>query len=178
MNNNFISPADPVGSANAKQIVKGFLDRLAAVRGEGVEPEAPQATQQQAAPAEQEQSEQTKATEMQRYLAPIKMDKFNADAGYTDTHHETFMDNISGDPVFEKIEPMIEAFSNQIKQGVASGQITQERAEMEIQNFIQNVIAPIVKDAHGPHSESHKTSLLTKKSNEIPEFVKQVMGNK
>lgn len=176
MNNSFVSPADPVSSPNAQSILKNFMDLIAQAKGEEEPAEATPVAQEN--PQEQDQKQETNVSDMQRYLAPIKMNKFNADQGYTDSHHETFSENLSNDPVYEKIEPMIEAFSNSLKQGVASGAISQDRAQMEIENFKRNVIFPIVQEAHGEHSDTNKTSLLAKKKSEIPDFVKQVTGAK
>lgn len=178
MMNDFISPADPVATGNSTQLVNSFLARMQAARG-GDEPATPAPTQSASEnPEEQGQQEETKVSDMQRYLAPMKLNKFNPDQGYTDAHHDTFTENLFNDPVFEKIEPLIEAFNNGIKQGIASGAISPERAEMENENFKRNVIYPIVHEMHGPHSETHNTSLLTKKKAEIPQFVKQITGAK
>lgn len=179
MNNNFINPADPVTSPNAKQIVGNFLSRIQQVRGGGEQAPAPdQQPTQAAAPEESQQQDETKVSDMQRYLAPIKMNKFNADQGYTDSHHEIFEDNLNNDKVYEKIAPMIQEFSAQLKQGVRTNQISEERAQAEIENFKRNIIYPIVHEAHGPHSDSHNSSLLAKKKSELPEFVKKVTGAK
>ncbi|EGJ3141392.1 hypothetical protein IGV50_004416 [Salmonella enterica subsp. enterica serovar Newport] len=175
--NNFINPADPVTSDNAKAIVSKFMARIEQIRGGGeVQTQTP-APIQAAAPEQSQEPETQKVEDMQRYLAPIKMNKFNPQ-GYSDSHHEVFTENLTNDPVFEKIGPIIEAFSSQLKQGVASGAISPDRAKDEIDNFKRDVIYPIVHEAHGPHSETHKESLLAKKKAEIPEFVKQVTGAK
>ncbi|EBU8272208.1 hypothetical protein DLL80_23865 [Salmonella enterica subsp. enterica serovar Newport] len=179
MINNYINPADPVTSPNAQQLVDSFLSKIAEAKG-GQPTQATPAPTQAAneTPEEQSQQEATKVDDMQRYLAPIKMNKFNADQGYTDDHHATFTDNLFNDPVFEKIEPLIDAFNNGMKAGLADGSISPERAQIENENFKRNVIYPIVHEMHGPHSETHNTSLLAKKKAEIPEFVKQVTGAK
>ncbi|ELK9995655.1 hypothetical protein RWE39_004389 [Salmonella enterica] len=175
--NNFVNPADPVTSPNAKQIVSKFMARIDAIRGTNQEQQQIPAPTQEVTPEQGQEQESTKVEDMQRYLAPIKMNKFNPQ-GYNDSHHEIFSENLSSDPIYEKIEPMIDAFSTQLKQGVQSGAISPERAQDEIENFKRDVIYPIVHEAHGPHSESHQTSLLAKKKAEIPEFVKQVTGAK
>ncbi|EGI0196853.1 hypothetical protein IFY90_004256 [Salmonella enterica] len=175
--NEFINPADPVTSPNAKQIIAKFMARIESVRGNNQQTENTAPTQE-VTPEQGQEQQETKVSDMQRYLAPIKMDKFN-EQSYSDSHHEVFTDNLVNDPVYEKIEPMIEAFSNTLKQGIASGAISPERAEDEKNNFMRNVIYPIVHEAHGPHSESHKSSLMAKTSSkEIPEFVRQVTGAK
>ncbi|EHT3579224.1 hypothetical protein KXY27_004543 [Salmonella enterica] len=175
--NNFINPADPVTSDNAKQIVSKFMARIDQIRGGGEAQQQTPAPTQAVQPEQTQEPETQKVDDMQRYLAPIKMNKFTPDS-YGAPHQEIFEDNLTSDPIYPKIEPMIDAFSTQLKQGVQSGAISPERAQDEIENFKRTVIYPIVHEAHGPHSETHQESLLAKKKAEIPEFVKQVTGAK
>ncbi|EMC1489664.1 hypothetical protein VAA96_004542 [Salmonella enterica] len=172
---NMINPLAPELSPTADQMLASFLNDAAAIRGEQPK-ELPQSfNPYQATEDTDNQSTQKHISNMETWLAPVKMDSFDITQAYDADKHDNFLKNLEEDPAQKEFGPQLVAFGDALRQEVANG-MPPEQAQQLSQDFIQNHIKPIIDKHH--KKGSTEGALHRKREPEIPELIKKIKGGK
>lgn len=173
------NPLAPATGPSADQLLNAYEQKAAALRGEAATQPAPTGNPFGSNAAQTQQDQQSShISAMEQFLAPIGMNKYDVDSDYTDEKHQRFAKNLSNDPAFKEFEGPLNDYLSSMRAGIASGQISQEDAIKEFAQWGQTNLDPILHKHHGPHSDSHKTTLHDEEPLEIPEIVKRAKGGK
>ncbi len=167
------NPLAPVTSPTADELLNAYQQKAAALRGES-QAAAPTGNPFSNYAGESQQDQQSShISAMEQFLAPVGLNSFDNDSDYTDEKHRKFASNLQKDPAFKEFEAPLYAYLSDMKQRIASGQISQQDAITEFANWGQQEIDPILHKHHGPHSDSHLTSLHDDEPLELPDIVKR-----
>ncbi|EEH7943831.1 hypothetical protein G3O90_004543 [Salmonella enterica] len=169
------NPLAPEIGPDGGQMLQFYRDRAAALRGEQAQ-ETPQSFNPYQPEESKEDTQGQHVANMQQWLSPVKMDAFDAQSHYTEEKHDNFLSNLESDPAVKEYGEQFHAYLESLMQAVQAGQIDQQTANDMGQNYIENVIKPIISKHHkkGEQGESfHK-----KRDPEIPDIVKRVRGIK
>ncbi|EGJ5143357.1 hypothetical protein INE66_003642 [Salmonella enterica subsp. enterica] len=173
------NPLAPVTGPSADQLLNAYQQRAAALRGEAATQAQPTSNPFGSSAGQSQQDQQSShISAMEQFLAPIGMNKYDVDSDYTDEKHQRFAKNLSKDPAFKEFEGPLNEYLGSLRADIAQGRISQEEAIAEFAQWGQTDLDPILHKHHGPHSESHKTTLHDEEPLELPEIVKRAKGGK
>lgn len=174
MMNQGYNPLEPEYGPNAFNMLQSYREKAAQLRGELQQDSGPSYNPYQ--PEQEENESQGKhISEMEQWLSPVKMDTFDPTAAYSDDKHDNFMQNLEQDPAVKEYGEQFYAYLESLMSAVNAGQIDNETAMQMGQNYLDNVVKPIITKHH---SKEDKGSLHKKREPEIPDIVKKVRGVK
>ncbi|EOG8337669.1 hypothetical protein ACLIX5_004467 [Salmonella enterica subsp. enterica serovar Bredeney] len=174
MNQQQYNPVAPEMGPTSDQMMDYFRNRAAAARGE-----AQTTTQQTYNPFQadtQEDAQGKHTANMEQWLSPVKMDNYNPQQTYTDEKHDNFLTNLEKDPAVKEYGDQFHAYLESLLQAVNAGQLDQDQAMTMGQNYLDNVVKPIITKHH--KKDSNAGNLHRKQDVEIPDIVKRVRGIK
>ncbi|EGN9856581.1 hypothetical protein IS360_003602 [Salmonella enterica] len=169
------NPLVPEIGPTGDQMLQSYRDRAAALRGEQQQ-QMPQSFNPYQPEESKEDTQGQHVANMQQWLSPVKMDAFNVQEQYTEEKHDNFLTNLEKDPAVKEYGDQFHAYLESLLQAVNAGQLDPQSAQDMGQNYIDNVVKPIISKHHkkGEQGESfHK-----KQEPEIPDIVKKVRGIK
>ncbi|MFW3388483.1 UNVERIFIED_CONTAM: hypothetical protein RF648_21075, partial [Kocuria sp. CPCC 205274] len=130
-------------------------------------------------PFQQEENQQDSQgkhiSNMEQWLAPVKIGGGDAASKYNDDKHDNFLSNWENDPVVKSHGEQFHAYLETLNQAVQAGQLSPDDANSMGQDYIDNVLKPEYKKHY---SRSDKAHLHKVKEPEIPDIVKKVRGVK
>lgn len=168
------NPLAPEIGPTADQMLQAYRDKAAALRGEQAQ-QNPQSFNPYQPEEPQEDTQGKHIANMEQWLAPVKMDAFSASEKYTEEKHDNFLQNLESDPAVKEYGEQFHAYLESLLQAVNAGQIDQQTAQDMGQNYLENVVKPIVTKHH---KENDSGSFHKKREPEIPDIVKKVRGVK
>ncbi|HGB5300374.1 TPA: hypothetical protein ACIVOM_003615 [Salmonella enterica subsp. enterica serovar Virchow] len=168
------NPLAPEIGPTADQMLQAYRDRAAALRGEQAQ-QNPQSFNPYQPEQDQEDTQGKHVANMEQWLSPVKMDNFNVQDHYTEEKHDNFLSNLEKDPAVKEYGEQFHAYLESLLQAVNAGQIDQQQAQEMGQNYLDNVVKPII-DKH--HKGKGGDSFHKKPEPEIPDIVKRVRGIK
>lgn len=172
--NNQYNPLAPEIGPTADQMLQAYRDRAAALRGEQAQ-QNPQSYNPYQPEQSQEDTQGQHTANMEQWLSPVKMDSYNVQDHYTDEKHDNFLANLEDDPAVKEYGEQFQAYLDSLLAAVQSGQIDQDTAQAMGQNYLDNVVKPVITKHH---KENDSGSFHKKREPEIPEIVKKVRGGK
>ncbi|EDX4100275.1 hypothetical protein B9R80_002411 [Salmonella enterica] len=169
-----VNPLAPELSPTAEQMLNAYREKAAAIRGETAQaiPQSFNPYQDQS----QEDQQGQHVSKMQEWVSPVKMDAFDVNKEYTDDTHDNFLQNLEEDPAVQEYGEQFHAYLETLMQAVKAGQISPEDAQAAGQNYLDNVVKPIISKHHSKTGKDK--SLHRKREPEIPDIVKKVRGSK
>lgn len=175
MNNQEYNPLAPEIGPTADQMLQSYRDRAAALRGEQQQ-QNPQSFNPYQPEQPQEDTQGKHVANMEQWLAPVKQDVYDPQTAYTDEKHENFLTNLEKDPAVQEYGDQFHAYLESLLGAVKAGQLDQESALAMGQNYLENVVKPIISKHH--KKDSTANNLHRKQEPEIPDIVKRVRGAK
>ncbi|ECO4492902.1 hypothetical protein FYF33_20185 [Salmonella enterica] len=175
MMNQQYNPLDPEIGPTADQMLQSYRDRAAALRGEQQQ-QNPQSFNPYQPENNQEDTQGQHTANMEQWLSPVKQDAYNVQQDYTDEKHDNFLTNLEKDPAVKEYGDQFHAYLESLLGAVQSGQIDQDQAMAMGQNYLENVVKPVITKHHAKDSKAN--SLHRKQEPEIPDIVKRVRGIK
>ncbi|EAZ1106989.1 hypothetical protein AH547_09735 [Salmonella enterica subsp. enterica] len=173
------NPLAPATGPSADQLLNAYEQKAAALRGEAATEAAPTGNPFGSNAAQSQQDQQSShISAMEQFLAPIGMNKYSVDSDYTDEKHQRFAKNLSNDPAFQEFESPLNDYLSSMRGEIAAGRISPEDAIKDFAQWGQTNLDPILHKHHGPHSESHKTTLHDEEPLAIPESIRRARGGK
>lgn len=169
------NPLAPEIGPTADQMLQAYRDRAAALRGEQAQ-ENPQSYNPYQPEESKEDTQGQHVANMQQWLSPVKMDAYDVQSQYTDEKHDNFLTNLEKDPAVKEYGDQFHAYLESLLQAVNAGQIDQQTAQDMGQNYLDNVVKPIISKHHNKDSKAN--SLHRKPEPEIPDIVKKIRGVK
>lgn len=174
INQQSYNPLDPEYGPNAFNMLQSYRERAAQLRGELQQDSGPAYNPYQ--PEQEDNESQGKhISEMEQWLAPVKMDAFDPTAAYTDEKHDNFLENLEADPAVKEYGDQFHAYLETLMSAVNAGQLDQESAMQMGQDYLDNVVKPIITKHH---NKTDKGSFHKKREPELPDIVKRVRGVK
>ncbi|HID4300469.1 TPA: hypothetical protein ACXEZB_004391 [Escherichia coli] len=175
MNEQQFNPLAPTFSPTAAQIMGFYHNQAANLMGQ-MQEVAPAATE--AAPQEGDQAQDKHISNLEQWLAPIKMRNMQTDQPYTDEDHENFLTNAEKHPAIAEFGDPLHAAAEQLLAAHQSGQIDDQQLEAAKQQILDSVVKPVL-DKHTPKgSKNPDYHLHRKQEDQIPDVVKRVRGAK
>ncbi|EKA7615246.1 hypothetical protein OL383_004431 [Salmonella enterica] len=171
-----VNPLAPEMGATAEQMLSYFMQRSAGQRNETPEAIPVSFNPFQPEQPTQQESQDKHVSNMEQFLSPIKMDAFDINTEYTDEKHDNFLQNLEEDPAVQEYGPQYHAYLESLLGAVKAGQISQEDAVNLGQDYLNNVVKPVIKKHH--KSDSYEKGLHRKREPEIPEIIKKIKGVK
>lgn len=165
------NPLAPVTSPSADQLLNSYEQHAAALRGELQTQETLNPVNPFNAPGKQD-AQQAHIAATEQYAAPIGTNIFDAESGYTDSHHKQFAKNLNNDPAFHEIEGPYMAFLQSLRADVQAGRVSQQDAATALAQYGESEIDPILDKHHGSHSDTHKSDLHAKDVLQRPAVLK------
>lgn len=175
MNQPQYNPLAPEIGPTADQMLQAYRDRAAALRGEQAQ-QNPQSFNPYQPEQSQEDSQGQHVANMEQWLSPVKQDAYDPQTAYTDEKHDNFLANLEDDPAVKEYGDQFHAYLESLLAAVNAGQLDQESALAMGQNYLENVVKPVITKHH--KKDSTANSLHRKREPEIPEIVKKVRGVK
>ncbi|EKE9051053.1 hypothetical protein OXE08_004520 [Salmonella enterica] len=169
------NPLAPEMGATADQMLNSYRQKAAAIRQQTPEAIPVSFNPYQAGQPTQQDNQDGHISQMEQFLSPIKMDHYDSAQAYTDEKHDNFLKNLESDPAQKEYGPQFHAVLESLLGAVKSGQISQEDAISEAQDYLQTVVKPIIKKHHDAGS---LTAMHSKREPEIPEIIKKIRGGK
>lgn len=177
MNTQTVNPLAPTTSPTAQQLNESYRALAASIRGDAAQamPLPEQGGFNPLNPPEdtQQDSQGKHISNMEQWLSPIKMDSYDSNKNYTDEKHDNFLVNLEKDPAVKEYGDAFHAYLESLLQAVKANHLSVDDAKSMANDYIQNVIKPIVKKHHSRDGEAtlHKPQPV-----EIPDIVKKVRG--
>lgn len=168
------NPLDPEYGASALNMLQSYRERAAQLRGE-IQQEIIPSFDPYQPETNQDDSQEKHISEMEQWLSPVKMDAFDTVSSYTDDKHDNFLENLEEDSAVSEYGEQFNAYLGSLLNAVQSGQIDQETATQMGQNYLDNVVKPIITKHH---KGKDGAGFHRKREPELPEIVKKVRGHK
>ncbi|EIO9044373.1 hypothetical protein LRH73_004144 [Salmonella enterica] len=169
------NPLAPEIGPDSGQMLQFYRDRAAALRGEQAQ-QTPQSFNPYQPEQNQEDTQGQHTANMEQWLSPVKQDAFSPQESYTDDKHDNFLTNLEKDPAVKEYGDQFHAYLESLLSAVQAGQLDQQAAIEMGQNYLDNVVKPIITKHHSKDGKAN--SLHRKQEPEIPEIVKKVRGVK
>ncbi|EKR4225020.1 hypothetical protein P8G24_004691 [Salmonella enterica] len=175
MINDQYNPLAPEIGPTADQMLQAYRDRAAALRGEQAQ-QNPQSYNPYQPEPNQEDSQGQHTANMEQWLSPVKQDAFDPVASYDDDKHDNFLTNLENDPAVKEYGDQFHAYLESLLAAVQAGQLDPQEAQTMGQDYLDNVVKPIITKHHA--KDSRAKSLHRKQEPELPEIVKKVRGGR